>query len=609
MARYKNVPPPEDFGGWSADALYYPPDDPLQGGVRPGTFFARLTDPRLYGQAVPERAPPGQFLPFMFEGLARMPRPAPPGQFLASIGLPPGRPDRTVAARPALPPPPASVPDQVSYAELTNPTPTTVPRLGEQIADFGRTAQQLPSRFVPIRPTPQPIEEGVASRAAPPLQGADFATLADPKPTIPPEASHRNPGFGTVSPPLPGDMGPAMDPGDGLGRNAAAGFEQGASDIAGTVSDDLAGTINRTIDGINTTFETDYPEVDGLPLGSRWITQNAESTFGIPDPANIRATTPGQRVARTAGEAAAYLAALRLSPITARLAIERMRQIDPERAIGLVKDLIALGESGFHWLLGEPDPPASNPAWQSLGSLDTAGGALAGGLAGPSPTTQWLTSDGRARGDRNAALAGGLIAPDVPQALEASEETNPDGSQHFGGYSAKIADGGAQTPAPTGGKGKRASALAEEQDAAAFALALEELKRYYRPGTRAPHRDVIPNGPGVDLRLYYRPAWTAEQRADADRKVAILDSANTIARQTAPRDRRVIWQYKKEFGNPRKGKDIDHTVDIQLNGGDTVKDLHELDSSVNRSIGAQIQNRIKNLKPGTIILRITIGDR
>lgn len=58
-----------------------------------------------------------------------------------------------------------------------------------------------------------------------------------------------------------------------------------------------------------------------------------------------------------------------------------------------------------------------------------------------------------------------------------------------------------------------------------------------------------------------------------------------------------------------KGSDIDHIIDLQLGGANTVRNMWPLNSSVNRSLGAQISQQIKNLPAGTKINRVTIGDR
>ncbi len=405
---------------------------------------------------------------------------------------------------------------------------------------------------------------------------------------------------------MPAELGPVEDAGDGLDWNVAAGFEQGAYDILGTPSDNLTAKINRGINQVDALFGTDVDEIDGLPLGSRWIGRNVESSLGIPDPAYIRATTPGQRVVRTVGEGAAYLAALGLSPFTARLALMRLAQIDPERARGFVNDLIALGGSGINWLLGEPDPPANNPAWQSLSSLHAAGGALDGGVTGPDFPPQWLAGDGRTASNGSTPLAGGLMVPDNRQG-NATEGAGADASQHFGGYSSKVTGSANTAPLAAAADRARMSQPGGEQDARAFASAVRDIERHYRRGAGTKPLGAVVNG--VDLRLFYNPRWTAEQRADADTKVAVLDRANTVVRKVAQRRSATARAFKKKFGDIPRGKDIDHKRDLQLGGEDTIDNMHILDYSVNRSIGAQIQHRIKRLPLGAIINRVTIGDR
>lgn len=54
---------------------------------------------------------------------------------------------------------------------------------------------------------------------------------------------------------------------------------------------------------------------------------------------------------------------------------------------------------------------------------------------------------------------------------------------------------------------------------------------------------------------------------------------------------------------------VDHKIDLQLGGSDTLSNMWPLDSSVNRSLGAQIQRNIQGLPEGTIIDRVTIGPK
>jgi hypothetical protein len=151
------------------------------------------------------------------------------------------------------------------------------------------------------------------------------------------------------------------------------------------------------------------------------------------------------------------------------------------------------------------------------------------------------------------------------------------------------------------------SRLGGEQDAWAFASAIRDIEQHYRRGAGAKPLGAVTDG--VDLRLFYNPRWTTEQRADADIKVAILDKANTVVQQVARRRSATVKAFKKKFGDTPAGKDIDHKRDLQLEGEDTIDNMHFLDYSVNRSIGAQIQHRIKRLPLGAIINRVTIGDR
>lgn len=56
----------------------------------------------------------------------------------------------------------------------------------------------------------------------------------------------------------------------------------------------------------------------------------------------------------------------------------------------------------------------------------------------------------------------------------------------------------------------------------------------------------------------------------------------------------------------KKGQDVDHIQDLQLDGVDDVINMKGLDFSVNRSLGSQIQRRIKDLPAGTKIRNVTI---
>ena len=97
-----------------------------------------------------------------------------------------------------------------------------------------------------------------------------------------------------------------------------------------------------------------------------------------------------------------------------------------------------------------------------------------------------------------------------------------------------------------------------------------------------------------------------------------------VKTKPSKRDRRLIDEYRKDLNNridQQYGKqnlefaaklkqyardkiDIDHMHELQLGGKDIFKNMRALDRPTNRSIGAQISQRIKHLPEGTQIDRI-----
>jgi hypothetical protein len=111
----------------------------------------------------------------------------------------------------------------------------------------------------------------------------------------------------------------------------------------------------------------------------------------------------------------------------------------------------------------------------------------------------------------------------------------------------------------------------------------------------------------VDLSLRYKPGWTPEQRAAADAKIAFLNESDLVVSEVERSGTSASSRYKRNGGNVPVGSDVDHIVDLQLGGKDVLSNMWPLDSSVNRSLGSQIQWRITNLPVGTRIGTITIG--
>jgi hypothetical protein len=56
----------------------------------------------------------------------------------------------------------------------------------------------------------------------------------------------------------------------------------------------------------------------------------------------------------------------------------------------------------------------------------------------------------------------------------------------------------------------------------------------------------------------------------------------------------------------KKTEDVDHVHELQLGGKDVVGNMKPLNSSVNRSVGSQVNKAIKPLPAGTKIRKVTI---
>jgi len=117
------------------------------------------------------------------------------------------------------------------------------------------------------------------------------------------------------------------------------------------------------------------------------------------------------------------------------------------------------------------------------------------------------------------------------------------------------------------------------------------------------------NADGVDLALFYKNGWTDAQIAAANAKVNALNAAETVVTPVQRSGSSASSQYQAAGGTVPPGSDVDHTVDLQLGGQNNVSNMAPLDSSVNRSLGAQVQQQIKGLPPGTPVYNVTIENR
>jgi len=107
------------------------------------------------------------------------------------------------------------------------------------------------------------------------------------------------------------------------------------------------------------------------------------------------------------------------------------------------------------------------------------------------------------------------------------------------------------------------------------------------------------------LVLRYKTEWTEAQRASADAKVTALNHVDDLVVTTPQRAGRAQRLFRAQ-NNLDDQTDADHLVDLQLGGKDKVENIWGLDSSVNRSLGKQINLQIEKqgLKPGDRVTRI-----
>jgi hypothetical protein len=115
----------------------------------------------------------------------------------------------------------------------------------------------------------------------------------------------------------------------------------------------------------------------------------------------------------------------------------------------------------------------------------------------------------------------------------------------------------------------------------------------------------------TSLSLTYKVGWSAEQLAAADAKVASLNNAAEQGQLQVTQVERAgtsaASMWRTAGGEVPTNADIDHTIDLQLGGSNSLDNLSPLDYSVNRSLGAQIAWRIAGMAAGTTINGVSIG--
>lgn len=112
----------------------------------------------------------------------------------------------------------------------------------------------------------------------------------------------------------------------------------------------------------------------------------------------------------------------------------------------------------------------------------------------------------------------------------------------------------------------------------------------------------------VNIELKFKDGWSDAQKLAAQNKVNALSNAYTVKTQVE-RKTSASKIFKKHYGSNSvpKGFDIDHTIDLQLGGVDDISNMLPLDRSVNRSLGVQIKNAIRDYPVGTVFGSFTIS--
>ena len=238
--------------------------------------------------------------------------------------------------------------------------------------------------------------------------------------------------------------------------------------------------------------------------------------------------------------------------------------------------------------------------------------AATGEQSGPAPDPAVLKARLRAqliadlnRGD--SKYIGAVVGVAVFVGCEAAFGIETFGAGTVGCAAAAGAVQGAITSSGEGGNPFIGAIEGAALGAAAAPLAAAGSNLLGKAATAALGRGAAEAGPS--LRLTYKPGWTAAQRAAADAKVAALNDANLIVTPVRRATASAASRYRSAGGTVPPGSDVDHIIDLQLGGADAIFNMGPLDFSVNRSLGAQIANQIRDLPPGTRICSVSICAR
>ncbi|WP_439625933.1 hypothetical protein [Shinella sp.] len=173
--------------------------------------------------------------------------------------------------------------------------------------------------------------------------------------------------------------------GDGLALNATAGLNQGIYNTLGAPVDFSRWLINKGIEGAN--YATGS-EMSTIPTDSFGGSESISSMFGavgVPEPKDIQALTPEERIARGVGEGVGYTvtpagvvgAGARTGALTGRALDTATRMFGPSNSVGrMVGDAVVGGASGA----GATAAMEATP--DEYDALAGIGGGIAGGGVG-----------------------------------------------------------------------------------------------------------------------------------------------------------------------------------------------------------------------------------
>ena len=284
---------------------------------------------------------------------------------------------------------------------------------------------------------------------------------------------------------------------------------------------------------------------------------------------------------------------------------------DPLHALSSVvhsgEKIIGDGAEGFKNAMKDAAAAASHMSPSEIGHtvLNVAGMVPVIGAPADAINAGWYAAEGDWG---NAALSAATAIPGVGDFV---------GGARLGTTALKMAEDGAKaerlikdaTEAASTAK-KAEKALGEAKAAEGAGKGAEVAGEGAKEVAKAAKTTGQAGAAGkADLALTYKPGWTAAQKAEADAKVQILDQGDTVVTAAKRSGTSAARRYEKAGGQSVPNSDIDHMVDLQLGGSDTVSNMWPLNSSVNRSLGSQIHHQIKDLPAGTVIDRVTIGPR